>query len=192
MSGGDYSVITCSEPMDWDDSALLERIEPPPGAISWRVGQRFPKAPKEPVEVDLDPSHSDQLLTYYDISAILMPRPMLDALKAAGVDNLDAYSAVIRHPGTGFETREYVAVNLIGLVAAADLSRSKIVGGSSDHRLDTGFEGFAVDPARARGLLMFRLAENTSAILVHRSIKEALQRAGFDQLTFRPPEEWVG
>jgi hypothetical protein len=192
MTASDYFVIACPEPMDWDDSALLEGIPPPPGSMSWRVGQRFATPPVEPIQVSLDPTHSDQLVTFYKVDAVLMPRRMLQALRAVGVDNLDAYSTVIRHPRTGFETRDYVAVNLLGMVSAADIARSQVVGGSSDHRLDTDFDGFAVEPKRALDLLMFRLAENTSAILVHRKVKEYLQREGFTQLRFIPPERWVG
>jgi len=188
----EYFVLMCPEPMDWEDSALLKAIPPPPGSISWRVGQRFATPPTEPVQVSLNPTHSDQMLTYYDVDAILMTRRMLEALRAVGVDNLDAYNAIVRHPGTGFETRDYVAVNLLGLVSAADLSRSRVVGGSSDHKLDTGFEGFTVDAARARGMLMFRLAENTSAILVRRTVREHLKREGFEQLRFILPGKWVG
>jgi hypothetical protein len=192
MTEREYFVLACREPMDWDDSALPDGIPPPPGSISWCAGQRFVTPPQEPVQVLLNPTHSDQLLTYYDTDAILMPKRMLDTLRAGGVDNLDAYDAVIRHEGTGFVTEEYVAANLVGLVSAADIAKSKVVGGSSDHRLDTEFEGFSVDEPRARGFLMFRLGENTAAVLVHRSLKDRLQAAGFDQLRFIPPEQWVG
>jgi len=99
---------------------------------------------------------------------------------------------VIRHPETKFETHEYVAVNLIGLVKAVDFARSTVVGGSSDHRLDTDFEGFAIDPAKAQDALMFRLAENTSAVLVHERVKDHLKKSGFGMLRFRRPEKWVG
>lgn len=192
MSGPEYFVITCLEPMDWDDCALLEGIPPPSGSISWRIGQRFAVPPVEPIHVTLDPTHSDRLLMLYKTDALLIPKRMLNALRAAGVDNLDAYSTIITHPATGVVTRDYVAVNLIGLVSAADIGRSRVVDGSADHRLDTDFEGFTVDPARARGLLMFRLAENTSAIMVHRALKDRLRREGFDQLRFIAPEKWFG
>lgn len=192
MSGAEYFVLMCMEPDDWDDSALVEGIPPPAGAISWRVGQPFPVAPTEPIQVTLDPSHCDRLMILYKKDALLITRGLLKAFRAAGVDNLDAYHTVITHPTTGFVTTDYVAANLIGLVSAADLNRSRVVGGSSDHLIDTDFDGFTVDPAKARRLLMFRLAENTSAIVVHRSLRDHLCAAGFDQLRFVPPETWVG
>jgi hypothetical protein len=187
-----YFVIHCPEPRDWDDSALLGATPLPPGAISWRVGQRFPNPPAEPIVIEMNATHSDQLCTWYDVDAVIMPRALLDTLRAFGVDNLDAYSALIRHPKTGFQTEDYVAVNLIGLVSAVDIGSSNVVGGSSDHKLDTDFEGFAIDPAKAHDLPMFRLAENTSAILVHERLRDHLKAAGFSMLRYMKPEKFVG
>lgn len=189
---GNYFVIHCPEPRDWDDSALLEATPLPPGAISWRVGQRFPNAPAEPILIEMDPTHSDRLRTFYDVDALIMPRTLLDCLRGFGVDNLDAYSATIRHGRTGLQTHDYVAANLIGLVSAVDFSKSTTVGGSADHKVDTDFEGFAVDTSKSHDLLMFRLAENTSAVMVHERLKDHLKQAGFDMLKFMKPEKFVG
>jgi len=40
--------------------------------------------------------------------------------------------------------------------------------------------------------LMFRLAQNTSAVLVHKRVKEYVDAAGIDTLTWFRPEEWAG
>lgn len=189
---GDYFVLSCVPPFEWEDCALLKAVPTPSFKDSWSIGQRFSSPPVEPIQVTLQASHSDQMTTYYDVDAIVMTKAMLAALRAAGVHNLDVYEAVVRHPTTGFETHDYVAVNLIGLVSAVDFSKSKVVGGSPDHLLDTDFEGFAVDPRKTHGFLMFRLAENTSAVMIHRSVKDHLEREGFDQLQFIPPEQFVG
>jgi hypothetical protein len=39
---------------------------------------------------------------------------------------------------------------------------------------------------------MFRLAESVNGIVVHESVKKAIEAAEIDTLTFIPPEEWVG
>jgi len=39
---------------------------------------------------------------------------------------------------------------------------------------------------------MFRLAENTSAIVIHRSVKEHLLEKGFSMLSYVEPKNWVG
>lgn len=188
----EFFMLECMEPFDWEDSAMLEAVPLPDGEQSWRFGRPFKTPPKEPIEVAIDPTHSDELLDFYNIDALLMPRRLFEALREAGVDNIDAYETLIRNPDSGFETRDYIAGNLIGLVAAADLGASKVVGGSADHMLDTDFDSVKIDPAKAKGLLMFRLAENTSAVVVHRKIKEFLEARDFTQLSFIEPENWMG
>jgi len=49
-----------------------------------------------------------------------------------------------------------------------------------------------IDESKTRGALMFRLAEAVNGIVVHKSVKNAIEAAGVDTLTFIPPEEWVG
>lgn len=187
-----YFVLACPEPFDWEDSALLEATPLPSGEMSWCIGRPFGAQPSEPIDIMMDPAHSDRLLPFYDVDAILMPRTLTDVLLRNGVANLDIYVTKITHPITGFQTTDYIAANLIGLVSATDLSNSRVVGGSSDHRLDTDLEGFAIETGRTRGALMFRLAENTSAVLVHEKIKRSLEQAGFDLLQFVDPADWVG
>jgi hypothetical protein len=117
---------------------------------------------------------------------------LLAALQEAGIDNLDTYETIVRHPVTGFETRDFVAVNIVGLVSAVDIGQSNAVGGSRDGLIDVDFDGLTIDSNKAFGLLMFRLAESTNAIVVHQKVKDHLLAKGFDMLTFMKPEEWIG
>ena len=188
----DYFILECATPVEWEDRALLRATPLPPGETSWRIGRRFQTSPVSPIPIEMMETHSDALIQLHKKDALIMPKTMLAALRESGVDNLDAYETIIRHPKTGFVTADYVACNLLGLVAVADIAGSKVVDGASDHRLDTGFEGVAIDSDRARGLLMFRLAENTGAVVVHDSVRKSLERRGFDQLVFTEPENWIG
>lgn len=139
--------------IDWEDRALLEATPLPPGESSWRLGRPFKAPPQTPIEIEMDPTHSADMIQLNKKDALIMSKTMLAALREAGVDNLDAYDAVIRHPRSGFVTNDYVACNLMGLVAAADIGMSKVEGGSSDHLLDTDFEGTKIDEARAHQYL---------------------------------------
>ena len=38
---------------------------------------------------------------------------------------------------------------------------------------------------------MFRLAESVMGIVVHESVKQAIEAAGIDTLTFVDPAEWI-
>ena len=189
---GTYYMLECYLPLDWEDAALLRAVPTPDEESSWSIGRRFTTPPVEPIQIEMHENHCDQLTELDNADGLVMTRRLYDALCAAGVDNMDVYQTVIRHPETGFETRDYVIANLIGLVKAVDLSKSKVVGGSSNHLLDTDFEGVSIDEKKTHGFLMFRLAENTSAVLVHQRVKDFLLSKGFDMLTFVEPEKWIG
>jgi hypothetical protein len=187
-----YFMLECFEPMDWDDSAMLGRSPRPPGLGSWRTGERFPAGLAEPVEFALVDTHSDRLREFYNVDALVMTKRLAQALRDAGVDNLDVYEAIIRHSKTGLVEREYVAANLVGIVSAVDMSQSNAVGSTSGNLLDVDFDGLRIDATKATGLLMFRLAENTSAVVIDERVKDYLLAHGFDMLTFVPPEEFIG
>ena len=188
-----YFMMECFEPFDWEDSALIQAApQVLPDGFSWTMGKRFPEPLPEPLEFTMLDTHSDQLVEFYSEDAILMTKRLLKALQEGGIDNLDVYRAVIRHPLTDFVTEDYVAANLIGLVSAADLTKSKVVGGSSDGLLDVDFDSVVIDENRTVGLLMFRLAESTNAIMVHDRVKTHILSRGIDTLSFIPPEKWIG
>ena len=85
----------------------------------------------------------------------------------------------------------FKAFNLIGLVAAADLSASRFAPENPSRHLDASFDGLVLDPERIGGLLMFRLAEFSSAVIVHRSVQAAIEQAGIKRISFRKPSEFL-
>jgi len=194
----EHYMLECYQPIEWDDMALLKSvyfkdIETWRNDIdSWRMGRRLISKLPNPVVVKIMPGDPDDLKEMYYNDAIIMSKRLLEALQEAGVDNLDVYPCVIVNEGSGFRTEDYVAVNLIGLVKAVDIDNSNVTGGDGDHMLDTDFDGLTIDPKKARDYLMFRLAENTSAIVIHRSVKEHLVRKGFTMLSYVEPKDWIG
>lgn len=187
-----YFMLECVAPEDWDDPALVEGIPPPIGEASWRLGRRFKVEPHLPVVVNLHADYGVQLKELRNVDALLMTRRLHQALVAAGVGNLDAYPAIVRHAGRSFETADYVACNLIGLVPAANIRAATVDNSQETGPIDADVEGVAIDERAAAGALMFRLAENTSAVVVHRSVRAHLLAEGFDMLTFVPAREWIG
>lgn len=161
---------------------------------SWRIGKPFNKGTvPEPLEVDIDyPGNAHELLEFYYDDAIVMSKRLHEALVEVGVDNMDIYEIILRQEETEIERHDYIAVNLIGIISAVDIGSSNVTGGSSDHLLDTDFDGVAIDEEKADGELMFRLLENTSAIMVHEKVKNHLLAKGFDMLSFVEPKDWIG
>jgi hypothetical protein len=120
------------------------------------------KPPSEPIRLTIKKGREDAPLpTFLREPVPLMNNRLLSVLRSAGVDNFDVYRAELHYEDGALASDAYYVFNLIGLVQAADLDKP----------------AFAVDPRAARGLLMFRLAENVSTILVHEKIKRAIEAA---------------
>ena len=97
-----------------------------------------------------------------------MHKRLIAALHECGVDNLEIYETVIQSRTDGSECRDYDAVNIIGLVAAAHMEKSTArAEEDSDGLVDVDFDGLVIDEAKAAGFPLFRLAECTSGIVIH-------------------------
>ncbi|MEM9101696.1 MAG: DUF1629 domain-containing protein [Pseudomonadota bacterium] len=175
----------------YKDMAMLEGVYFK-GVGSWCAGLRFTKQPPIPVPIKIMPGYPNDLMEMYDTDALIITKRLLAALEEAGVDNLDVYPCEIVNEQSGFKTTDYVACNLVGLVKAVDIENSNVTGGSDDHLLDTDFDGLQIDPHKAKDYLMFRLAESTNAIMIHRTVKAHLEKRGFNMLTFVEPKDWIG
>jgi len=91
---------------------------------------------------------------------------LVDALISCGVDNLQVFPAIIHDPENGKHYDNYSAVNIVGLVAVADLAQTAV------------------------SMLIFRLEESTKTIIVANKIKDGLTGKGFDKdLDFYSPGE---
>ncbi len=155
------------------------------GVESWALGRPFERPPPDPIRIELVPvsGFSGEPAPMFDGYMCLMSEPMVAALRQCGVDNIDTYPALLVDSVNDRQFR-YLAVNILGLVAAADLTQSEWSNFDGAPRLDTHFDTLVVDPAKARGHLIFRLAEDTGSIIVHAKVKQALETAGIPMLLF--------
>lgn len=157
----------------------------------WTLGERFENPPPEPVLVTIEPGDEGIMLDFWDVAISLITKNLANVLTQAGVSNIDFYQAEIREARKGKVHDNYLAFNLIGTVAAADLSKSKFQAPDGS-LISVDFDSLVIDEVKVRGALMFRLAESLNGIVVHESVKNAIEASGIDTLTFIPPEEWVG
>lgn len=185
-----YYVLECYGP-DEEDRAGLGEV-PDYEGINWNLGKRFRSPPPTPIRVELDPDAPGIMVPMFKRKILLMSDDMINALKAAGVDNLDLYDAVILNPASGKTFKNYKAVNIIGLVAAADLPSSTYEAASGSPVIDVDFESLVIDENKAHGLPMFRLAECVTAIIIHERVRKKLEEANIRHLDFIKPEEWFG
>jgi hypothetical protein len=171
---------------------LLAPLRDVPEDQGWTVGQRFDPPPVPPVVARVRSGYETaEPRPFLGVPPILSDK-LLDVLRAAGVSNLDVYEAVIQSADGQVSLKGWKAFNLIGLVAGADLSQTRFTPGQPSRFLDASIDGLALDPAKISGLRMFRLAENTSAIVVHRAVKAAVEAAGIAHIQFLKPADFMG
>lgn len=172
----------------FEDATDLGEVPELPQVESWMAGRMITDPIPEPVRIPLDAENPGALLEMFKSDVLVMTDRLVAALEEAGVDNLQTYAAELVDPATNRVIGGYRLVNLVGVVSCAEIG-ARAEGGALA-RLD--FDGAPIDARRARGFLMFRLAESLSAVVVRQEVRDHLLAKGFDMLTFVPPEEWIG
>lgn len=151
-----------------------------------------------PLEINLDPVEpyveemGPAVPDVFDISGLVLSERLYQTIVAFGVDNLDAYPAVMIDTETKERFTGYYAVNVIGLIAAADMQKSVATIQPGGPVIDVAFDQLVIDAAKARGALMFRLAESTSSVWLHPALVKHIKDAGFPGIEFTDPSEVFG
>jgi len=184
-----YYMLDCFGPLDRDRASIAN--VPDFEGVSWIMGRRITAVLPDPIEVDLDTDEGDAMVPMFDLDVLMFTDDMIAALHSAGVDNLDLYNAVIHDRDNGKDYHNYKAVNIIGVIASADLDASDHVAHGTPV-IDVDFDSLVIDESKTGGALMFRLAECVTGIVIHEKVKEALEAAGIPYLDYIPPEEFVG
>lgn len=185
-----YFILGSDSPLG-KEAFSLEKIDP--FSQSWMTGDRFAeeRQPPNPLRLRIDPDvPGDMLLEFYESPVPLMSKRLVDALQGAGVDNLDVYPAEITGAASGGVIDSFVAVNIIGAVAAADPGES-VTDPDVEGMVSAAFDTLVIDEEAAGGRLLFRLAEDVGAVLVSGKVRDAIEPLGFETLEFIDPEDWV-
>lgn len=199
----EYYVLDCMSSLEAEHYSL--DVGYPANDKRWHAGLLFSprderetcQPPSEPIEIRTEEGADDPHRIYPELTWVpipLMSRRLVEALRAAGVDNLQTYETrlVTTHGQNRPAPDHYLAVNVVGLVAAADFAKSKTKPEVLERMISTDFYSLAVDADSARGQLLFRLAENVSAVLAHEHVKKRVEARGIDTLTWMQPEDWAG
>jgi len=140
---------------------------------------------KTPLEFEIEPQDGYIGLPpeMYLGETFLMSGRLIKVLKEAGVNNMDCFEAILTNTETG-EKLGYQAVNIIGAIAAADLKKSDWENYDGEAKIDTFFNKLVINGAKGGNLLLFRLAESLSKIIVHEKVKDHLIASGIDTMIF--------
>lgn len=182
-------MIACEAP-NGRYPAMISYYPDKPGR-SWMLGSRFIEPVIEPVVVKVRFRNKSTLLEMFDVPVPLMTDRLHKILLDAGVSNLDVYTAKLTDKDNGKIYDGYLAFNIVGVISAADLSKSEFEAPDGP-LVSVDFISLTIDENKTGGALMFRLAESVNGIVVHKSIKKAIESAGIDTIKFISPKEWIG
>ncbi len=160
---------------------------------NWRLGRVISDAVPQPLVYQLDSDSEGFPKPMYSEKAIPVVRDdVVAVLSASGVGNIQYFDAVLVNPATGERHTNYKAYNIVGLVACADMGSSELMGTSDTTMGDIDFLGLVIDESKAAGHLLFRLAENVSAVVVDEQVKNAIEASAIPGFVFYGPGEWSG
>ena len=183
-----YYVLQRHEPDATDAPRIARFSDMDDSELDWFEGQRFETPPSYLIPVS---TTGGELPDLSEVPVPLMSKRLAAALGRAGVDNINFYPAEILYEPNGAKLDSHFAFNLIGLVAAADLSASRY-NAPEGPLISVDFDSLVIDEAKTGGALMFRLAECVTCIVVHDSVRKVIEAAGIDTLDFLDPSTWIG
>lgn len=124
-----------------------------------------------------NPSNQSVLSDFYnELSAAGIENPV-EYLHSVGVSEVDDW---VDKKANSYITN-YKAVNILGLVSAADMQKSVATIHDGIPLIDVDFDELVIDEQKTKGIKLFRLAESTNAILIHESLRDALIEKGFGE-----------
>jgi hypothetical protein len=158
---------------------------------SWTMGRHFKKAPPLPVIVRIQPGNENSdLLPLFDTPP-LMSNEFYEAMREAGVDNLDVYDAIIRSEDGSVEYHGYKAFCIVGLISAADLKNTIFSPDNPSRLFDASIERLEIDESKTNNVLCFRLAEYTGSIFIHEKVKQHLEKKNFPHVVFNELKNFI-
>jgi hypothetical protein len=169
---------------------LLGSLPKPGLGENWLWGRLFGKRPKEPVDVGIQDGYENaELMDYFGTPPVISNR-MHDVLLSAGVDNLEVFDAVLSNEDDSVRYEGFKAINIIGLISAAG-DQTEYDDDNESRLLDASIKTLSIDPKKAGGSLMFRLAEYVGAVIVHERVKAAVEAASIPNMVFEDPKDFI-
>lgn len=154
-----------------------------PNTDAWK------KHPITPIRLEIEEGDEDAPFpSFLEMPVPIMTKKLLEVIRSAGVNNIDAYDAELYYPNGELASKDYVVFNLIGVIAAADMEKSVYDPNQPDRMISMSFDSLTIDERKTYGFLMFRLAENITTILVHEQVKQAVEAAGIKLIRFSKTE----
>ena len=118
---------------------------------------------------------------------LLFSKKLIQVLETCGVDNIQYFDANVTYEPTG-EKVDYKVANVIGAVSGADFDKSDLV--LSPKGNVVRIKKLVFDESKFEGHKIVRLKERIMLLVVHKSIKEAIEAASLTGLMFVSDDEY--
>lgn len=136
--------------------------------------------------------HGPYMPAYLRDAYPLFRTDLVAALQECGVSNIQVFDAIVHDPERGEDIETYKAVNIVGLISMLNMENSLATVHEGSALKNDELGDIFIDEQKAKGALMFRLAEATRAIIVHERIRDCLLDKGFGKdLEFFEPAEYA-
>lgn len=155
------------------------------------IGNYIPTFFDKPFEFELweyQKGHNGYAEFYYEAFP-LMSDKLIEALKEAGVGNIQLFPAVLKDLKTGIERTDYKVVNVVGKIKAAEMGKSDFIDMDRTGLIAAGFKESVLDERKTCRALLFRLAESVTDVVIHESVKNVLEKYSFKYLRYLPYEK---
>ncbi len=142
---------------------LLQSIPEPTEGQSWTLDVGFSSPPLQPVTVTIcDGYEHESPLPFMNVPPVMSDQ-LYQALLAAGIQNIDVYEAELVSQDGQVRWPGFKAFNVIGI-----------------------FENIHL----VKDLRLFRLTSFTSEVIIHSSIRKAIEASGISGIRYRKPGEF--
>jgi len=156
--------------------------------VEWIEGTVRP-APPSPLRLVLSENSGTARGAIIGGLLTLFHQRFRDDLTSLGIDNIQYFPVELQNPEGGIE-HNYLLINVLGLVRAVDVSASVF------EPMPTGGQGhlksFKIDPAKAAGQRLFRLAEAPTLIIIDQTLRDALSTRTVPGVIMLPTERYDG
>lgn len=161
-------------------------------AGTFTQGQPIQSALTPPIEIDLveDPDGEEQMPPLWVVPALVVRQELAQALREAGVDNIEYFPAALIDRQTGARHLDYAVGNIVGVVDAIDMQKS-VLAPNSPPAIAMRFKKMVLDEQKCRGLLLFRLMHRQSLVIVAGTLADHLRKKNFPYLHLIPPEKFA-
>lgn len=154
-----------------DDSLQNKIFLEAPNQLDFLSGNKITASIDRPIVFTTNAKSGDVLLDFNEGEIPVMSKIFVDLLKEAGVDSLQTFPVLIKSKKDETVWQDYFAVNFLDVIACGAFPASLFKKNKPKHGIRCEL---AIDTEKVDDTLLFRLKEELSTVVLHRSVVKYL------------------